>query len=774
MISFLSSEATTPAPASTPDEVSAARAFRLLVGLRLQRWRNRALHSGPLAARAPAGRRSTAGSGTGRLVLAAWFPAFLCWQSFRFFQSAAHDHGAEGLLGRSALLSTLNVSSMLMMTLLGARAWDARGDADAEWLSTLPAPVWVLRAAKLAEAAVFNPFVWLQLFPFFAGLGIAGGLGPFAPLLALAISLPLSVGCALASGIVEASQLAFSQSPALRFLRFVAPMLALFVFVGTLACMALSKLGVDTLGDWLSFSQDLGWLPFSEPARALLTLRVTPARGLAWLSSFAVEMAAWIGLGTFALRKLYRADLGAGLELRSARARRATGSVAERSLGGWCGAVIGKDLIWLRSNPARLAAAALQVVLFNSPAIAALRLMPGLHTIQLPGVALLAVGTVLTVILLEGLLEAERVALGHWATLPRSISWVLSRKVLLAVALGLIGALPTASYAASTVANLGSSVPALAYGAACVGLLAFFHTAFWMRGVDPAAPGGVLQGMLRLAQTLIVASILHAGLRDSSRPVTTASFFIVAVAFAFALWHAFPQRAALALDRGAAQTPALTASYALATLLVLQFVRGFILGVATSAGASLPRATTIAWLASGSIVLGSSLLWLWMRGSPALSERLGLCAGKGRRVILREGLLWSVPAILFNQAYWAVAGAHVAESLQPASAPPATITVLATSPIAALVVGVMVGPIVEELVFRGMLYRSLRTRWAVLPCWLLTTAVFLTDHTPAAAIPVFFGSVCITLAFERSRSLYAALLVHALYNGVLVLQLVSR
>ncbi len=485
-------------------------------------------------------------------------------------------------------------------------------------------------------------------------------------------------------------------------------------------------------------------------------------------------MAAWIGLGTFILRKLYRADLGAGLEARSAGARRVKGSAAERSPGGWCGAVIGKDLIWLRSNPMRLAGATLQAVLFNGLAIAAVRLMPGLHTLQLPGVALLAVGTLLTVILLEGLLEAERAALGHWATLPRSISWVLSRKVLLAVALGLTGALPAASYAASTVANLGSSAPALAYGAACVGLLGFFHAAFWMRGVDPAAPVSVLRGMLRLAQTLIVAGILHAGFRDPSRPVATAASFVLAVAFACALWHALPQRAALALDRSALRTPAVTASYALATLLALQFVRGFVLGVATSAGASLPRATTIAWLMSGSLVLGSSLLWLWMHGSPALSEQLGICAGKGRRAILREGLLWSLPAILFNQAYWAVAGAHVAESLQPASAPPATMTVLAASPIAALVVGVVVGPIVEELLFRGMLYRSLRTGWAVLPCWLLTTAVFLTDHTPAAAIPVVFGSVCITLAFERSRSLYASLLVHALYNGVLVLQLLSR
>jgi membrane protease YdiL (CAAX protease family) len=42
------------------------------------------------------------------------------------------------------------------------------------------------------------------------------------------------------------------------------------------------------------------------------------------------------------------------------------------------------------------------------------------------------------------------------------------------------------------------------------------------------------------------------------------------------------------------------------------------------------------------------------------------------------------------------------------------------------------------------------------------------------ATPVLVASVCITFALERSRSIYSAMLAHALYNSVLVLQLLAR
>ena len=65
-----------------------------------------------------------------------------------------------------------------------------------------------------------------------------------------------------------------------------------------------------------------------------------------------------------------------------------------------------------------------------------------------------------------------------------------------------------------------------------------------------------------------------------------------------------------------------------------------------------------------------------------------------------------------------------------------------------------------------MLYRSLRSGHGSAVSLLSSTVLFTLDHPLTAAVPVFCAGVCMTLALERSRSLYAALLVHMLYNGV--------
>jgi membrane protease YdiL (CAAX protease family) len=76
---------------------------------------------------------------------------------------------------------------------------------------------------------------------------------------------------------------------------------------------------------------------------------------------------------------------------------------------------------------------------------------------------------------------------------------------------------------------------------------------------------------------------------------------------------------------------------------------------------------------------------------------------------------------------------------------------------------------VEELLFRGLLYRSLRSSTGILPSLLLSSLVFAVGHPQAATVPVFCLGVCAALALERSRSLLAAILVHALYNGCIAL-----
>lgn len=779
MTSLASSESTATTQSSHEHELSLARAFWLLARLRLTRWKNWKRQGfwrpAPASAASPSRRTATARgrAGLGLLLWSALFIAWLCWQSFRLFEGLAREHGAEGLQGRAALFSSLNVSCVLMMSLLGSRAWDRQGDADAEWLSTLPAPAWVLRLAKIAEAASFNPGGWMMLFPFFTGLGMHAGLGLMAPLVALGICLPLFLSYALLGSVIDVVHRAGSRSATLRVLGFIAPTLASAGFLVWLGALGLERLKLDLLGEWLDFSGEIGWLPFSEPARALLSLSAAPLRGFAWLGLFAAEMAALLGLGALVLRKLYRTDLVLG---RSAR-RGARGGlpaparfVRQRSLGE---AVAAKELLWLRRHPSRSGRLLLNVVLLNGTAMLLVSRAPGIDAAALPGLGLFGVA----VLLLSGLtvlLELERPALWQWASLPRAISRVFAHKTRLMAGFSIAGALPIVVYASRSLPSFGQALPALLYGVACIVVLAVFQTALWLRRVSPNAATSPLRHSIRTLQVLLLAGSLGAGFASLSTPAVLVPLFVIAAAFAFTFWHASVEHLPFVLDPSATQPATLTATYGLATIVVTRIVQAQLSAAWIRGGMPPSRAAALSFAMVGVIVLVPSLLWLRQRGVTALRERLGLGAGRGLRVILREGLLWSAPAIAGNLGFWALFGGRLAESTEPVLQQPAMMTLLASSALAVLGVGCVAAPLIEEVLFRGMLYRSLRSGWGIALSLLLSAAVFTVDHPLVAALPVFCGAVCMTLAFERSRSLYAAMLTHAVYNGVIAWIVLSR
>jgi hypothetical protein len=239
-----------------------------------------------------------------------------CVNSFRTFEEFARAHGAERLQGRAIFLSSLTVASLLLLALPGTRALDRQQGDDIEWLATLPAPAWVLHAAKLAEAALLNPVGWMLLVPFFTGLGLHCGLGLLAPLVTLGVCLPILLCCALLGSVVDFAQIALSQSRTFRVVRVLGPLLGVSVFVASLAASALQGQNLD-VWSWLDAFPEPSWLPFSEPARAMLAWKRAPLGALAQLGLFSAEMAVLLSLGAFALHKLYRTDLVLG---RSARA----------------------------------------------------------------------------------------------------------------------------------------------------------------------------------------------------------------------------------------------------------------------------------------------------------------------------------------------------------------------------------------------------------------------------------------------------------------------
>lgn len=713
--------------------------------------------------------------------------AVLSVQSYRLFENIFRDHGADGLQGRAELFSSVIVGCLLSLVLVGSRAWDAQGDDDAEWLSTLPAPAWVLYAAKIGEAALWNPLGWLLVFPFFAGLGVHAGLGLLAPLLALALSLPLFLAHAVLGSVIDLVSHAWSRSRVFRALRLVVPTLVallMLLWLGASAVSGLSRLDgplkvdVDPLGGWLDFSSKLAWLPFSEPAKALLSLRRAPLEGLAWLGLFGTEMAALLGAGLLVLRRVHRSGLLRGrVAPRGARgaARPGTRAARQRSYGGWLGPVITKELHWLWRNPARSAGFALNVVMFNGIGVLLVPRLAGLDAAQLPGFLLLGVGATLMLGVGAALLELEQPALWQWSSLPRSIAWVFAHKTLSVAMLTTVAALPAALYALRLAPSVRAAAPSLLYGAACCGILALVQSALWLRRVSPSAPTTPLRHGGRSLQVLLVASILSIGFVPSLKAALLVPFVVLTAAFVFAYWQTSVDRFPFALDSTSRPSATLTTTFALVALLVTRTLQVQLSNALLRGGSVPSKAATVSVLVAGAVGLTFSIAWLKLRGVTGLRERFGLGAGKGLRVILREGVLWSLPAIAVNLGYWALLNPWLASrSSGQGASEPTVMAQLGGSSLAVFAVGALAVPLIEEVLFRGMLYRALRSTWGIALSVLVGSAVFTVDHTLIAALPIFFGSVCITLAFERSRSLFAAMLVHALYNGVIAATMVLR
>lgn len=88
-----------------------------------------------------------------------------------------------------------------------------------------------------------------------------------------------------------------------------------------------------------------------------------------------------------------------------------------------------------------------------------------------------------------------------------------------------------------------------------------------------------------------------------------------------------------------------------------------------------------------------------------------------------------------------------------------------------LLVGCVIGPVAEELFFRGILYGFFR-RWGIAVALILTTVIFILAHyNNIGAIPVTqaAGGIIFAVAYEMEKSLMVPVVIHALGNTAIFL-----
>ncbi len=90
-----------------------------------------------------------------------------------------------------------------------------------------------------------------------------------------------------------------------------------------------------------------------------------------------------------------------------------------------------------------------------------------------------------------------------------------------------------------------------------------------------------------------------------------------------------------------------------------------------------------------------------------------------------------------------------------------------TSLILALITASIVAPVIEELLFRGMLYGWLRTRWSAVGGIILSAALFSAAHAiPLILASIFVVGLTLAIVYEKTKSTLATMTLHSLFNTI--------
>lgn len=124
-----------------------------------------------------------------------------------------------------------------------------------------------------------------------------------------------------------------------------------------------------------------------------------------------------------------------------------------------------------------------------------------------------------------------------------------------------------------------------------------------------------------------------------------------------------------------------------------------------------------------------------------------------------------------------IAGGMLVEMFYPISSAemqPFTAVVLeASSPLQRLVLfvfGVIIAPFAEELYFRGLLFSLLREHLGLVKGVVLSGLVFGLLHFDLVRLfPLALGGMALALLYDRTGSLYAPIMAHGVWNGLMFL-----
>jgi membrane protease YdiL (CAAX protease family) len=357
-------------------------------------------------------------------------------------------------------------------------------------------------------------------------------------------------------------------------------------------------------------------------------------------------------------------------------------------------------------------------------------------------------------------LGGEGRALWVLYTLPVTVAAVLRRKVRLWATLGLVFALASLVVFA---AARGVSQPLLllsdfVFVTAGVWAASHLAAAIGILGTDPASDHVPRRPGARYAYLYLFFAATYAfGLRGDD----LAGRFVALLVFgtlAFAFWQRACDRLPWLLDPVAKGGATLALADGAAALVIFTIVQGLVLALVAGADLQAMLPSAIAFTIAGGLTTVLFGVILNLRGID-LPGALGLQPnGNAARSLLLGAIAGAVLGALGLGYLHAMRALHWFEVPDPVSGQ-FTLVLLAC----------LAAPLFEELIFRGLLFQGL-TRSVPLRLALPWSAMlFAVVHPPMSWVPVFGLGLATAWVFQRTRFLPAAMVVHSVYNAVVLL-----
>jgi ABC-2 type transport system permease protein len=368
------------------------------------------------------------------------------------------------------------------------------------------------------------------------------------------------------------------------------------------------------------------------------------------------------------------------------------------------------------------------------------------------------------------LLHGERKSVWLLFTLPRSLARMLFQRALVWVPICLVYAALVLAYGLGRQPVSRELVLGSAYCFFGLTLLTLISAGLGLHTVEPDALESEQASSRGGLQVLLLGVLLAAfGSGFYADAWLRVSLSVIVAAAAYGIWQDVSRRLPFLLEPDLQPPPGIGVSDALVCVLLIVVLEVFGARLAMSHLELRPwPAQGVAFVGAVALVAAGASLLFWRQGLRNVGSSLGLTWGGSVRGAVQQGLVWAVPAVvtavvfLLLLRHWPWLGTWGnSAGLSRPNLERSTDTVIL------LLLTCVGAPLVEELLFRGMLYRSLRQSFSPRASALCAAVVLGAIHPGLACISVFLFSLFAAASFERSRSLVSPIVVHAAYNSTL-------